>query len=174
MRISVYLLTVPVLALLFTASAFSGNHPDRPSSATCVSCHSKLTATEFVHTPAKMSCTLCHDEQQPSSLHADANALCLECHSTAMKAKFEADEPVSLYSGKAKLPPKPFQNLHLLALSRDRGHPVANHPVLKKEDKDSPAIRCLTCHNPHGSNNSSAMLTTDSATSLTLCQRCHK
>ncbi len=165
-----------VLTVVALGAVHAGTqpHPAMPAGSACGSCHANVTAKEFVHEPARMACTLCHDEQQPSRLHAEGNALCLECHSTDAQKKFESDQAVVLFGGKVKLTPKPFRELHLLALANDRGHPVSNHPVLKKADKDSPAIACLTCHNPHGTNHNSYLLVTDVVSPVSLCQRCHK
>lgn len=143
----------------------------------CQSCHADLLAgKEFAHEPAKKDCTLCHNPHEPAAkrLRAASNALCLECHSTSNQPKFEADAPAQLFGGQVTLTPKPFENLHLLALKNDRGHPVSHHPVLRKADAEWPAVSCSTCHTPHGANSSALLTTKENETTAALCQRCHK
>ena len=144
--------------------------------ALCGGCHEDIGHKEFVHQPVKMDCTLCHNPHATSRryLRAEINALCLECHSTRAKVVFETDGPAKLFGGKVTLPPRSFQNLKLLELSRDRGHPVSNHPVLRDADKEWPAVNCLSCHLQHGADKSAALLVTESENPLLLCQRCHK
>jgi predicted CXXCH cytochrome family protein len=147
-----------------------------PASVLCSRCHAGVGDKEFAHAPVKMDCTVCHDPHGGSraGLRAESNALCLECHSTASGAKFESNSPATLFGGQVSLPPHAFQNLRLLALSNDRGHPVSNHPVLLKADDQWPAISCTVCHNPHGADKSASMLVTESESVEPLCQRCHK
>lgn len=142
----------------------------------CLTCHPDTGKKEFAHEPAKRDCLLCHGPHGGlnNNLRAESNALCLECHSLAAKAKLEADAPLSLFGGQVQVPPRSFENLKLIDLRNDRGHPVSNHPVLRSEDKDGPAVSCTVCHAPHGANNSASLLVTETEVAVTLCQRCHK
>ena len=142
----------------------------------CAGCHDKVMNKEFSHEPTKSDCTICHNPHAGTAadLRADSNAICLECHSTANRSKFETDSPVKLFGGQVTLPARPFQNLRLLELRSDRGHPVSNHPVNRPADANSPAVRCTTCHDAHSANNSAAFLVTETETAAPLCQRCHQ
>ena len=142
----------------------------------CVTCHAEITKKEFVHEPVEKDWTLCHSPHASlkEGLRAQGNALCLECHSDALKAKFETNGPVKLFNGRVTLPPRSFPNLHLLALQNDRGHPVSNHPVLRKQDAQWPALSCIVCHRPHGADKSASLLVTETEDFVPLCERCHK
>jgi predicted CXXCH cytochrome family protein len=144
--------------------------------ALCATCHAEIATKEFVHEPVKKDCTLCHDPHANlrQGLREQGNALCLECHLESAKSKFETDGPVTLFNGQVTLPPRYFQNLRLLALSNDRGHPVSNHPVLRSQDAEWPEVTCVACHNPHGADKSAAFLVHESEDTYLLCQRCHK
>ncbi len=120
----------------------------------CSACHAGKAAKEFVHAPVAQDCTFCHDPHASGGLMlktAEPNKLCLGCHLAGA-------------SGSAKT----------IALSEGRGHPVSNHPVSRKEDKEWPAISCLTCHDPHSTDKSSQLLVTETETFESLCLRCHK
>ena len=147
-----------------------------PVAELCVTCHAEVVKKEFVHEPVKRDCILCHSPHAglKEGLRAQANALCLECHSEATKSKFQTDGPVKLFGGQVTLAPHYFQNLQLLALTNDRGHPVSNHPVLRPEDATGAALSCLVCHAPHGADKSASLLVTETAGFVPLCQRCHK
>jgi predicted CXXCH cytochrome family protein len=142
----------------------------------CATCHAEVGTKEFVHEPVKKDCTLCHNPHLglKDGLRAQGNALCLECHLDASKSKFETDSPVKLFNGQVTLPPRYFKNLQLLALSNDRGHPVSNHPVLRGQDADWPAVTCIVCHKPHGADKSASLLVHESDDTYSLCLRCHK
>lgn len=145
-------------------------------SVLCTTCHAEAVTKEFVHEPVKRDCTLCHNPHLDlkAGLRAQGNALCLECHLEAEKSKFETDGPMKLFNGKVTLPPRYFRNLRLLALSNDRGHPVANHPVLRSPDAEWPEVTCVACHKPHGADKSASLLVHESDDTYSMCQRCHK
>jgi predicted CXXCH cytochrome family protein len=142
----------------------------------CITCHPKVVKKEFVHEPARKDCTLCHDPHLglKDGLRAQSNALCLECHADGSKSKFETEGPIKLFDGRITVPPRYFENLQLLSLPDDRGHPVSNHPVLRPADADWPEVTCTTCHKPHGTDKSAALLVTETESFEPLCQRCHK
>ena len=142
----------------------------------CVPCHDALLKKEFLHEPAKKDCTICHSPHEglKDGLRAQSNMLCLECHSDSQKAKFEGSGPVKIFGGKVSLLPHDFENLQLLALRDDRGHPVSNHPVLRPADAGWPALSCIVCHQPHGADKSAALLVTEAPNFESLCQGCHK
>jgi predicted CXXCH cytochrome family protein len=142
----------------------------------CVTCHKGVVAKEFMHDPVRKDCTLCHDPHADlkTGLRAQSNALCLECHSEASKSKFENAGSVKLFGGRVTVPPRYFENLHLLSLANDRGHPVSNHPVLRQKDAEWPAVSCIVCHKPHGADKSASLLVTETETFESLCQECHK
>jgi predicted CXXCH cytochrome family protein len=142
----------------------------------CAKCHEEVVKREFVHEPVKKDCTLCHSAHLglKEGLRAQGNALCLECHLDTSKSKFETNNPVKLFNGQVTIPPHYFRNLQLLSLSNDRGHPVSNHPVLRNQDAEWPAVTCLACHKPHGADKSASLLVHQSDDTYSLCQRCHK
>lgn len=142
----------------------------------CIRCHAAVAQKDFVHEPAKKDCTLCHDPHAnlKDGLRAQSNALCLECHSETAKSKFETDGDVKLFGGRVTLTPHYFENLQLLSLKEDRGHPVSNHPVLRQKDAAWPEVSCRVCHKPHGANRSVPLLVTETDDFAPLCQRCHK
>lgn len=120
----------------------------------CNSCHAETAAKEFVHEPAARDCTICHDPHASGRRMlkaAEPNELCLRCHLAGEKG---AEKTITVSEG--------------------RGHPLSNHPVLRKQDKEWPAISCLTCHVPHSANKSRQLLVTETESFESLCLRCHK
>ena len=160
----------------FAAAMPRAHHLKATIANLCVTCHAEVVKKEYVHEPVKKDCTLCHNPHDAvrDGLRAQSNALCVECHSDAFKPRFETNGPVKLFNGQVTVPANYFQNLQLLSLPNDRGHPVSNHPVLRKADAEWPAVSCTVCHTPHGANKSASLLVTDMENFESLCQRCHK
>lgn len=142
----------------------------------CSTCHARILKRQILHEPVKTNCIICHNPHagEKANLRAAVNVVCLECHSSQVQASFNGDAPVRLFGGQVTLAARPFQNLRLLELSNERGHPVSNHPVAWKADKNWPDLNCTTCHDPHGSDKSPMYLVTGEETPIALCQRCHK
>lgn len=158
------------------AGNVAGHYLNAVPADLCVRCHAEVTKKEFVHEPVKKDCTVCHSPHAglKEGMRAQFNALCVECHSEASKSKFETNGSVKLFDGKVTIPAHYFENLQLLALQNDRGHPVSNHPVQRTADANWPAISCTVCHKPHGADKSASLLVTETANFEPLCQRCHQ
>lgn len=152
----------------------------KPVNALCAGCHATVAGgKKFVHPPVAASCTACHDAHASGfakELHAQGNDLCLECHGENAVKLMQESGPMKLFGGRATLPPKTFEELRYLTLSRDhsRGHPFPNHPVQAAAKDGKPEINCLTCHTPHASDAGPRLFVTDTPSSTELCVRCHK
>lgn len=148
--------------------------------ALCNGCHADIAeGKKFVHAPVAIACTTCHDAHASGfakNLHAQVNDLCLECHGANAVQLMQEAGPMKLFGGRVTLPPKTFEELRYLELSRDktRGHPFPNHPVLAEAKDGKPEITCLTCHRPHASDGGPRLFVTETPASTALCAKCHK
>lgn len=158
-------------------------HRGQPfGSSRCTECHDPHASANpglmrtFQHQPFfERQCTICHKDPAGNHvvLREESNALCLECHSASAGPKFD-DGPVALFGSQVTIAAGTFRDVKVIALEDDRGHPVSNHPVLRKQDKDWPAVTCLTCHAAHAANRNPQLLVTEVETFQSLCLRCHK
>lgn len=83
-----------------------------------------------------------------------------------------SSQPFPLFNQKVELPPKVFEKLSGLNLSREGsvGHPIQNHPVYIRATEKEPEFNCLSCHVSHASE-TGLMRWEGSKTEL--CLECH-
>jgi predicted CXXCH cytochrome family protein len=165
----------------------AGNNPGfvqpGPVSA-CLNCHSEqaeLTKKAHLHEPAfEEGCATCHQPHGGENQHllraSSTNKLCLECHGpNAEPKKVEGQDLVTIFGGKVTLPGNYFGKVPILPLKYDLGHPTERHPVanvINPKTKAPIAMNCLSCHQPHASNEP-AMLVKDQKNNMTFCKTCH-
>jgi predicted CXXCH cytochrome family protein len=153
----------------------------------CENCHAEQAEMQktkaVLHPPAfRDGCYVCHDGHggdRPNLLRADGNRLCLECHSPNRKPTVLKDQDaVAIFGGGVLLPAYYFNRMPALDLRAGDmlGHPTASHPVSATVDRSDPdkkrAMTCLTCHTAHAGA-ARNMLVTETASSMSLCSRCH-
>jgi len=83
---------------------------------------------------------------------------------------------MTIFDGKVKLPVNYFTKVPTLPLKYGFGHPTENHPVsdvLIPKTKVVFKMNCLTCHQPHASNEPN-MLVKDQKNDMNFCKSCHK
>jgi len=113
--------------------------------------------SEFVHEPVLTSCAFCHDphaSENEEKIYVPVHELCIGCHNDSNARRIKnSNQPVQLYGGKVNLPPKVFEKLSELHLTRGGsvGHPIQGHPVYIPATKEKPELNCLTCHTSHAS-----------------------
>jgi predicted CXXCH cytochrome family protein len=152
--------------------------------AACLACHPERVEDlkkKHVHQPASdLGCATCHEPHGGNNTHllrkANVNELCLECHGPdASPQKVEGTHLVSIFNGKVKIPENYFRKVPALPLKYGLGHPIENHPVsdaIVPNSKTKFAMNCLTCHQPHSSNEPN-MLVKDQKNDMQFCQTCH-
>lgn len=145
----------------------------------CAMCHEAKKATVF-HGPYKDGhCIMCHDPHASNfkaHTRADGNALCLECH----LPRRIMGETVTLFTNQT-MSAKDFEAIPKIELDAMHrlGHPFALHPVAQIQDPLHPEekMSCLSCHDPHGSDQQSLILTVkpgkDSKEAKDICDSCH-
>ena len=148
----------------------------------CVRCHEDIgqaLSQRHPHAPAVAACSVCHDAHagsHPGQMKAAANIVCLACHLENAASRLAVDTRAlfgrSAIDGLDQL----IATAPHIALDRtlNAGHPTIGHPVEGGRDPVDPAraLRCTSCHNPHGAG--SAKLLRFGATGTSpLCVRCH-
>lgn len=152
--------------------------------AACLNCHSERVEDlkkKHVHPPiSDIGCATCHEPHGGNNAHllrkANVNELCLECHGPdANPQKLPDQHLVAIFDGKVKLPENYFHRVPTLPLKYGRGHPLENHPVsdvVLVRTKATFQMNCLTCHQPHASNED-GMLVKDQKNDMSFCSTCH-
>jgi predicted CXXCH cytochrome family protein len=84
------------------------------------------------------------------------------------------DRPFKLFNGRVTLPPKPFEKLRDIRLTRGNtyGHPLQQHPVYIPATEKKPEYNCLSCHTSHAS--ATGLRRWNYDTRDELCRECHK
>lgn len=161
--------------------------PKTDAVSICLGCHSDiddLHKKSTLHQPVfEQGCATCHEPHGSDNTHllrtAATNQLCLECHGPDTKPqKLAKDHVVTIFNGKVRLPEDYFNQVPILPLKYNLGHPVDGHPVSDVMDptdvtKIKTKMDCLTCHQPHASAQPD-LLVNDQANSALFCAGCHK
>ncbi len=166
----------------------------------CHASRKKWMSKANIHGPIRFGgCTLCHNPHGSDfryQLWADGSLdLCILCHSdkgtllTAGKGKLPYVHAIISGAGCVAchdahasdhdfILKKPINELctgcHPKITTRTKGHPVANHPVSAPRERRRPdrQLTCVSCHNPHGSQNQVMLIQTKLGGRL--CRVCHK
>jgi predicted CXXCH cytochrome family protein len=158
--------------------------PKTDAVSICIGCHTDigdLAKKRVHHQPAfEQGCATCHEghgSDNAKLLRADTtNKLCLECHGPdAEPKKLETEHLVAIFDGKVRLPENYFRQVPVLPLKYDMGHPTQNHPVAdvtNAKTKTLIRMNCLTCHQPHASNEQ-GILVKDQKNDMAFCKSCH-
>ncbi len=151
----------------------------------CLACHSEQAEQQkkaHLHQPAfDQGCATCHEPHGGDNNHllraSETNPLCLECHGPDRSPeKLDAEHMYTIFGGKVKLPEDYFKNTPMLPLKYGMGHPTDQHPVTGPSlpgTPTSPPMTCLTCHQPHSSQQAN-LLVKDQAANMEFCNTCHK
>lgn len=150
-------------------------NPPTPQQSGCFTCHKKITAGKFVHSPAgEWSCGTCHNGKPMkggSALAADGTS-CSGCHKdnlakwnnkefrhgpsdaghcTACHNPHASDQPSFLHLNATDICVSCHEEImtkpHVTAsVSTKEGHPVKISPDPLRPGRD---FTCASCHNPH-------------------------
>jgi len=129
-------------------------HPD-PIAPKCFECHEdfehRYKVGRYRHEPADdMRCNKCHDphgSHDKRFLRKEPWELCTTCH----VEKKTQPHVVTTFSG--------------------RGHPTRGKKIPKKPDEE---LSCISCHNPHVSNNGFMLRDYMGRGLILWCNRCHE
>jgi predicted CXXCH cytochrome family protein len=116
-------------------------------------------SSKYVHEPAVKSCLLCHDahgSEFPKELRVSVRDLCMDCHGANSEKIIQSIQPFPLFNGLVSLPPKTFEKLRNLDLSKKYVHEPAN-------------VSCAFCHDAHASDYPMEL----HAPVLDVCLACH-
>ena len=179
-----------LLAIVFTV-AVSSSHAEKKfrgkpgaKGKVCFTCHESFKEKlklPFVHTPVKAGdCSDCHNPHTSSYgklLASNVNRICLSCHDGIVPGKARSTHKVAAEGNCVKChdphAAKYRNNLlaagnalcfgcHQRIAKQIAGNRFQHNPVEKG---------CLSCHTPHGSANTLALLKTDVPG---ICLTCHK
>lgn len=157
--------------------------------ADCLSCHKAFTQSSNVHGPVEMKeCSSCHSwskENKAVVVEKGVPGVCADCHSEvtdlAEKSKFPhavGSDCLSCHSphssNETKLLKDKVYNTCILCHDKyGLNHPVSNHPGRFKSvsETDKTEISCVSCHNPHGSDNKAMMKVAGGR--MAICLNCH-
>ena len=161
-----------------------GQIAPRDVSATCLTCHSRGSHTQWtgsMHDARNLSCITCHSIHNAKSEKAQLKApsviaTCAVCHKTEV-AKLQRSGHMPLREGKMDC--SSCHNPHgSTGVRMLRGGSWINDTCVScHAEKRGPFLwdhapvreACSTCHDPHGSNNDRMLV----AKLPMLCQRCH-
>jgi predicted CXXCH cytochrome family protein len=155
--------------------------------ADCSVCHKSIVKGGSNHGPAESNdCTACHEwsvEKKVVIVSDGVPNLCYRCHDEKQKQVEDSPTPHPIasecttchspHSSKEDFFLK--QNTYRLCTgcheNYGKDHPVSKHPIrfAKMDDKE---ISCVSCHNPHGSENKSLLNVEGGRFSV--CLQCHQ
>ncbi len=158
--------------------------PSREANATCLTCHSKGSHSEFqgsMHDARNVSCVTCHSVHTPKSQKAQLKTVsvaqtCETCHKQeSMKVRKFGHMPVR--EGKMDCvschSPHGSTNVRMLKVGNHVNESCASCHAEKRGpflwEHSAARENCASCHDPHGSNNDRMLI----AKEPMLCQRCH-
>lgn len=164
----------------------SGNE-GKEMKADCSVCHKSIVKGGSNHGPAESNdCAACHEwspEKNSVIVSDGVPNLCYRCHDEKQKEVEDSSTPHPIasecttchfpHSSKENFFLK--QNTYRLCMTCHEGygkdHPVSKHPIrfAKMDDKE---ISCVSCHNPHGSDNKSLLKIEGGRFSV--CLQCHQ
>lgn len=150
----------------------------------CLSCHADFEDTlkkRFVHTAVQSGeCSSCHSPHTSSHgklLSAEPAQICVTCHDGVLPATAKSTHKVAADGECAKCHDPHASDNPSILLARGNAlclgcHGAVGDAIAKAKFKHSPVNDgCTTCHAPHASTQSVALLTTAVPD---LCVKCHK
>lgn len=165
-----------------------GADSGRTMKADCATCHKALASGSTIHSPVEMKeCGTCHDWSQEKNSMVVTKGIpdaCYDCHSDKKvlvdSAKVQhpvAADCITCHSPHAcnEAPHLVKKNIFDLCTGchddKAINHPVGKHPVRFALTRTGEEISCVSCHNPHGSENDH--LLTVAGGNMMVCTKCH-
>lgn len=156
--------------------------------ADCNVCHKEVLQPSYLHSPVEMKeCSACHiwsTEKKAVVLELGVPETCFGCHDEKRELVENAKvpHPVASECGTCHSPhgtEQPHQvkeKVYTLCISchdqQKQNHPVGRHPMQYiKNTETGEEFSCVTCHNPHGSENEKLMRFPGKT--LDVCSQCH-
>jgi len=160
--------------------------------AECGVCHKEKMGDLFTHGPAtepKDCSSLCHSwspDKKSVIVTKGVPVVCYDCHNEK-KDEISAANFKHKVAGDCATCHSPHSSHNPALLKRDvfrlctschqshkMNHPVDKHPLrfVKLNDKSNEELSCVSCHNPHGSENASLLKA--GGGSMAVCMQCHQ
>jgi predicted CXXCH cytochrome family protein len=156
--------------------------------ADCTVCHKAIGTASLVHAPVEMKqCVTCHSWSPGKNSMVVTKGIpntCFDCHDEkkAMIDSAKVQHPVASECITCHSPHGSNEAAHLLKENvydlcigchddKSLNHPVGRHPVRFAKTKTGAEISCVSCHNPHGSDNEH--LLTVGGNPMMVCTQCH-
>jgi predicted CXXCH cytochrome family protein len=155
-----------------------------PGAGPCVDCHDDKAPSEgeFGHGAIELvGCRACHEphgSENPTLLRQTGNELCLGCHDARGQG---ATDGVVRLADRFDVTEEEAASIRrvLLDSSRERGHPITNHPIVGRAEVHGRVqvtfdgeLSCLTCHDPH-KGPSQRMFRWGASSTAEACLECH-
>jgi predicted CXXCH cytochrome family protein len=166
-------------------SSFNGDS----MKADCATCHKALAGGAYKHSPVEMNeCEDCHSwsvEKKAMIVTKGMPDACYDCHEQR-RAQVDSSAVPHPVAGDCLTCHSPHSTRNEHILKKDiyalcsschpeytLNHPVGHHPVrfLKIANQGNKEISCVSCHQPHGSQNQS--LLNVSGGRMMVCLQCH-
>jgi len=156
--------------------------------ADCNICHKAIVGATFIHSPVEMKeCSSCHNwsaEKHAVVVEKGVPQVCYECHSDK-QAQVDSSTTPHPIAGECLTCHSQHgtehkhllkQNVYTLCTNCHNdykiNHPVGRHPLRYAKIKNtSEEISCVSCHNPHGSQNEGLLKATGGR--MESCTQCH-
>ncbi|MBI5215370.1 MAG: cytochrome c3 family protein [Ignavibacteriae bacterium] len=156
--------------------------------ADCNVCHKEVVGASYVHSPVEMKeCASCHSwsaEKKAVVLESGIPETCFACHDEQknLVENAKVQHPVASECGTCHSPHGTEQRhqikekVYTLCLgcheNKKQNHPVGRHPMQYiRNEETGEEFSCVTCHNPHGSDNQKMMKFPGET--LDVCAQCH-
>jgi predicted CXXCH cytochrome family protein len=155
--------------------------------ADCNVCHKAMVNAAYIHGPVEMKeCASCHawsEEKKSVVVEKGVPAACYDCHSEKQaqveNSKFThpvASECLTCHSPhgtdqKHQLKENVYNLCTGCHEEQKVNHPVGRHPLHFATLKNGDEISCVSCHNPHGSDNEKLRKFTGGK--MDICNQCH-
>ncbi|MDI6767273.1 MAG: cytochrome c3 family protein [Bacteroidota bacterium] len=157
--------------------------------ADCSSCHKAISNGTKIHPPVEMKeCSSCHSwskEKNSVVVKKGVPEVCYDCH-VETKSTVENSTTPHAVASECGVCHSPHSSNKKTLLEDDifricsschenytQNHPIERHPVrfTKIEASKDEEISCVSCHNPHGSDNKAMMKVAGGR--MAICLNCH-
>jgi len=155
--------------------------------ADCTVCHKAIGGETYLHSPVEMKeCASCHSwsaQKHAVVVEKGVPGVCYTCH-TDRQAQVENSKSIHPVAGDCLTCHSPHGSEHKHNLKDDvyslctschedqkLNHPVGRHPLRFVKLKSGDELSCVSCHNPHGSEDDHLLRFAGGG--MEVCSQCH-